>query len=93
MGRWQQGELANSSISHETPHFIGADFASFDIFLLSISSAPKDPQRETHAIRKAAMDTQAGPSGCKLSITMFPEMQPRHSEPGILLPQLLPLLK
>lgn len=39
------------------------------------------------------MDAQAGPSGSKLSITVFPEMQPRHSEPGIPLPQLLPLLK
>lgn len=41
---------------------------------------------------RAAMDTQAGPSGSKGCITVFPEMQPRHSEPGILLPQLLPLL-
>lgn len=38
------------------------------------------------------MDTQVGPSGSKGSITVFPEMQPRHSEPGILRPQLLPLL-
>lgn len=83
----------SSGIHHETPHFIGAGFASFDLVLLSISSTSKDPQREKQTIRKAAMDTQAGPSASKLSITMFPEMQPRHSEPDILLPQLLSLLK
>lgn len=54
-------------ISDETPHFIETDFAFSDIFLLSISKASKDPQREKEATRKAANYAQAGPSSSKLS--------------------------
>lgn len=54
---------------------------------------PKILREKNRPSGRAAMDTQVGPSGSQGSITMFPEMQPRHSEPGILLPQLLPLLK
>lgn len=53
-------------ISDETPHFIETDFAFSDIFLLSISKASKDPQREKEATRKAANYAQAGPSSSKL---------------------------
>lgn len=54
-------------ISDETPHFIETDFAFFDVFLLSISKASKDPQREKEATRRAANYTQAGPPSSKLS--------------------------
>lgn len=50
----------SSGICREIPHFIGADFASSDLFLLSVSSASKDPQREKQAIRKGSNGYSGG---------------------------------
>lgn len=49
-----------SGIHCEIPHFLGADFASSDTVLLSISSASKDPQREKQAIRKGSNGYSGG---------------------------------